>query len=760
MTIPAPTVASAVAPPVPPAVRLAHVEISRFRRLGAARVDVDAETTILVGANNSGKTSILNAIRQFLADSPGFGAFDLSVDQWAALRALGDAWEKLDQNPTTGVLPSDDWAGWLTSLLACMPTLDLWFEAQDSGFNYVFPFVPSLKWNGGLVGLRLRLEPASSVKDLQQLAWRYREARRPVVASGAPDGSGPALAGAWPTNLLDYWLRYPTDLSRVVAYKLDPAKGPGCAAPDDGPQPLPEPPTPIAKEHVSRLIRVDFIAAQRGLGTEEADGRPGSDPHRVGQFSHQVLRFVRQHLNPTGTTANEHPELVRAIVNAQNSLDDKIHVALGATIDEVKALGYPGLHDPQQMHVRTRIQTTDLLDHSTAVQYSLDGGGGALVPEHSIGLGYQNLQSLSYQLVGFRQSRLNPTKGAPAPVHLVMIEEPEAHLHVQVQRVFTRKALARITPKDAEHSHLSTQLLISTHASHLAHAESFTRLRYLRRSVSAAGMAGSKVINLADVFGDAETRTFAERYFRVQHTDLLFADAAIFVEGTAERMLVPLFIENEVPDLTGRYLSFVDIGGSHAHRLRPLVERLGIPTVVITDIDPMVPADAKTPKSKPKAAPIEDAAVLVCGNATLRQWHAGVASDGPLDAYRHQPRVVKGSAGSTYFAWQLPVAPENLWPSSFEDALILTNRPWFVAQAQESGVLGKAGSVVADCTDQSRLQVDLHTLLRGSFDKGDFAATIFERMTTGEALECPAYIKDALGWLREQLEPTMMGGAS
>lgn len=62
-------------------------------------------------------------------------------------------------------------------------------------------------------------------------------------------------------------------------------------------------------------------------------------------------------------------------------------------------------------------------------------------------------------------------------------------------------------------------------------------------------------------------------------------------------MLVPLFIEREFKKLAEKYISFLDIGGSHAHRLRPLVERLGIPTTVITDLDPVIPkktADDKT----------------------------------------------------------------------------------------------------------------------------------------------------------------------
>jgi predicted ATP-dependent endonuclease of OLD family len=742
--------------PSTPNVRLACVEISHFRRLSAVRVAIDAETTILVGANNSGKTSILQAIRQFLADSPAFGAHDLCVDLWPKLNQLGKAWEALDEDPASDDSNPLPWDQHLLDILACMPTLDLWFNARPGAFHVVSPFIPSLQWSGGPVGVRLRLEPASTVKDLQKLAWQFREARQ-IIRDLDPS------AKTWPMNLIDYWLRHPSHLGNVVVYKLDPAKGPLGENPPGAPQSLPDNAIPLERVKLALLVRVDFIAAQRGLGAEEADGRPGTDPHQVGLFSNQLLRFVRRHLDPTGQGPGNHPDLVLAIAKAQDDLDEKIRSALAPSIKDVRTLGYPGLHDPQEIHLRTRIQTGDLLDHNTAVQYRMDGqANDVFLPEHAIGLGYQNLQSLSYQLVSFRETRLNPAKGAPAAVHLVLVEEPEAHLHVQVQRVFPRRALKLITSENADHSHLASQLILSTHASHLAHAESFTRLRYVRRlkPIGLGAMPSSEVVNLADAFGDDdETRTFAERYFQVQHTDLLFADAAIFVEGTAERMLIPFFIDRDFPALSSRYLSFLDIGGSHAHRLRPLVERLGIPTVVITDIDPVRVTKGPDGKTTRKAEAITDQTALECGNDTLTMWHPKATSLTAFSRLSGPDQVWSNDrGGKVRFAWQMPVPSGGPWPSSFEDAFILTNLEWFKDQTGEKGSLGSAVRTVQQNPDPAGLNVALHELLRGSFKKGDFAASIFEALCAGKPLQCPGYISDALAWLQEELEPTTAGG--
>jgi predicted ATP-dependent endonuclease of OLD family len=751
--------------PSPGSITLRFLELCQFRRLGKVQLDIDEKTTILVGANNSGKTSVLAALRHFLSDGSAFGAFDISLSQWAKLRELGKQWEALVEDPATTVgTDTTDWSTQLTTLLSAMPTLDLWFNAEAGMYHFVAPFLSKFNWQGGAVGVRLRLEPAADVASLQELAWSYHSARLPVKDMGND-------SLAWPIDLLDYWLREPLKMGQIKVYKLDAENNPLEGKGTYKTQVLPSNAEPIERKHLTKLIRVDFVAAQRGLGSEEADSRSASGPHRVGMFSNQLLQFARWHLNVAATGHGHRADLMKAVAEAQKELDQKIHDAIAPSVEEVKELGYPGLHDPQEIRFRTRIHTADLLDHSTAVQYSMQKDSGEdLLPEYSIGLGYQNLQSLSYQLVSFKTARLNPEKGSPAPVHLVMIEEPEAHLHVQVQRIFPDKAHKLISPTGKETTTLKSQLLISTHSSHLAHAENFDRLRYVRRIAKSADrpMPTTEIVNLGQVFGnDDATRKFAERYFRVQHTDLLFANAAIFVEGVAERMLVPLFMERDYKILNSRYVSFLDIGGSHAHRLKPLIERLRIPTIVITDIDPVEAKAGVKGKIVYTAVANTGQAGLQCGNATLRNWHPKLEKLEDFNAPTSEHLTWTEAECMVRFAWQLPITEaSNTWPSSFEDSLILSNIDWFKALTTTLdkdgtpveppiGAIGAAATKVAEATTHLELASALHALMHKSFNKGDFAASIFESVAAGEAIACPKYIADALAWLQAQLEPTM-----
>ena len=99
----------------------------------------------------------------------------------------------------------------------------------------------------------------------------------------------------------------------------------------------------------------------------------------------------------------------------------------------------------------------------------------------------------------------------------------------------------------------------------------------------------------------------------IPHCDLFFADAAILVEGSAERMLVPHFIRNNFSNLDQSYISLLEIGGSHAHRLKPLLETLGLLSLIITDLDSI--GESGTAKVFP-----ERNKNCRSGNTTLKEW--------------------------------------------------------------------------------------------------------------------------------------------
>lgn len=77
---------------------------------------------------------------------------------------------------------------------------------------------------------------------------------------------------------------------------------------------------------------------------------------------------------------------------------------------------------------------------------------------------------------------------------------------------------------------------------------------------------------------------FIKKHVIFKASDLFFADAAILVEGTAENILLPYFISND-NTLNKKFITILPINGAHALVYNNLVKLLQIPVSIITDID-------------------------------------------------------------------------------------------------------------------------------------------------------------------------------
>ncbi len=73
--------------------KIKFVEVSNFRKLKSTHIDFDEKTTIFVGANNSGKTSAMVALRYFLLSPARLALRDITIANWPKIDALGEAWE-------------------------------------------------------------------------------------------------------------------------------------------------------------------------------------------------------------------------------------------------------------------------------------------------------------------------------------------------------------------------------------------------------------------------------------------------------------------------------------------------------------------------------------------------------------------------------------------------------------------------------------------------------------------------------------------
>jgi GTPase SAR1 family protein len=133
--------------------KLTRIEIFNFRKLWRARLDMSEKQTLLVGANNSGKTSTMKALRKFLKDRGGIDTRDVTASNWPAIEKIAGSWKQEDEAD-------------LSPLLAQLPFLDVWLHAETSDLHHVAHLIPTLTWTGGPLGVRIRLEP-KKVADIK-----------------------------------------------------------------------------------------------------------------------------------------------------------------------------------------------------------------------------------------------------------------------------------------------------------------------------------------------------------------------------------------------------------------------------------------------------------------------------------------------------------------------------------------------------------------------------------------------------------------
>ena len=712
--------------------KIDFIEIRNFRKLQSCKIHFSEKETIFVGANNSGKTTAMDALIIFLK-TKSFKTQDFTLNNWKELNKIAENWV------TSEELKEEEQS--IKVLENYLPTLDLWIKVEDSELHYVSHIIPTLDWKGGLLGIRLRYEPKEMIDLIQEFLTSYNKANSLLGEKGKK-------FKLWPKTFWDFCERKLSSHFTVKTYLLDPEKS-------SERQELSENNIALDGDVLKGLIRIDIINAQRGFSDANSDSSVSKNDKKL---SSQLRAYYDKHLNPTLEPTESDLDALESINAAQDAFDKNLKESFKTSLSELEGLNYPGFGNPQ-IQLSTQVSTSDGLQHDSAVQYYLDEE--LSLPEKYNGLGYQNLISIIFKLIRFRDEWMRVGKNSMnedeiiEPLHLVLIEEPEAHLHAQVQQVFIKKAYSvlRNNVNLEDKKDFTTQLVISTHSSYLAHHK-FISLRYFKRNVSSA-LSTSEVINLSTTFGtEDESTKFTKRYLNTTHNDIFFADAVILVEGPAERMLIPHFIKNFHPLLDNCYITILEIGGSHAHRLKPLIEILGIICLVITDIDSV------DPNNNGKKCQPELGKNFKTNNDTLKTWHPRkellddllnltfdekVKSDLLIRvAYQKTVELVNG--GSTISAS----------PYTFEDSLVIENKEGFKLIDKSTGLLRK----MVDASKKDDLKefvTETYSIITDpQAKKAEFALDVLY-FEDPKNINTPIYIKEGLEWIEEQLKNNKLG---
>jgi putative ATP-dependent endonuclease of OLD family len=197
---------------------------------------------------------------------------------------------------------------------------------------------------------------------------------------------------------------------------------------------------------------------------------------------------------------------------------------------------------------------------------------------HSRGLGSNNLLFMACELLLLAAE----SDGFP----LLLIEEPEAHLHPQRQlrlMSFLQDQAKKVRPDGQQ-----IQIIVTTHSPNLASDLCLDNLALIAGGRAFPLCEGRTQLSKADY-------RFLERFLDVTKANLFFARAVLVVEGDAENILLPVIARLLNRDFHHHGVSVVNVGGVGLGRYARIFMRedaakdgiVNIPVACVTDLDVM-----------------------------------------------------------------------------------------------------------------------------------------------------------------------------
>lgn len=248
---------------------------------------------------------------------------------------------------------------------------------------------------------------------------------------------------------------------------------------------------------------------------------------------------------------------------------------------------------------------------------------------------------------------------------------------------------------------------------------------------------------------------FLKKHIKYKVSELFFADAAIFVEGITEYTLLQHYL-NINPNLNKYYISIFLADGAHAKVYEKLISALSIPTLIITDMDVKRERFEKGEKGEKVKEGSENKSVyLQMCNVKLKGRETTNSTLSHFYRSKYIEEIIGGGYKQFNNLMVLcqkdPI--ENYYASSFEEAFILTNSKNSIVNNTIKKIKPniyqntvKSGGLIEN---SFKLQKKL------SDSKSDFANTLlYEILVSNDETsipELPKYIKDGLSFLEEKL---------
>ncbi len=439
----------------------------------------------------------------------------------------------------------------------------------------------------------------------------------------------------------------------------------------------------IDKNILKRILSVKVIHAKRNVGNSKSV--------ELSSLSRDYYK------NITGGEKNTDASFT--LEKAIDETDDKLSNIYENIFSKIKnsILRFGGIKDKEtNIDIVSSIDASNLIENGTTVVYKSFDNGNYALPEQYNGLGYLNLINIIFRieiaLCELKKINLNEKE---SDINILFIEEPEAHTHPQMQYVFIKNIkehlnIERMLPNGKL---LKLQTIMTTHSSHIVSECEFDDIKYFVKdgySIESRNLKSLKIDYAKERDENKNHYKFLKQYLTLNRSEVFFADKIILIEGDTERILLPAIMKKMDLELCGKnadylpllsqHISVVEVG-NYSHIYDKFIQFLGIKTLVITDIDSI---------REGAACRVRDG--LETSNASLKHFFSCLINEGKLSLGEIKDRKCNekilmaidskegkewdfNESGNLMIAYQ---SLENSYHArSFEDAFFHINRNFF-----------------------------------------------------------------------------------
>lgn len=692
--------------------RVSSVYVDGYRRMKSQRINFENGTTILAGANNSGKTSLIDLLRVVLGGDGDLRAEDLSASgrlEW--FMSLVDAAIEGEER-FRSVLEEENV---LEKVPSVVVRLEVSYDPDTDDIRQFADYLMDLDSESNCFYFEFRFSPK---RDSMIVAFidLYSDIKKAVrdcnwkSASDADPGSSVFL---------------------VLQAKVDAALV-GCSRSevffaDENYSNI----LPIGTDkNLKRLFNFRAVKASRALDDTSAD--------KSGELNHRLIAVAKEDRNWESVISKLPNRVVEAIheLEIRKLTTDETLQSLNTVIESISSTNGAKQNDLFLDFLVTEDHAVQMIARAMQTRYL---GSGVPLSEASQGLGYSNLIYLHLEAESF--IRTAAQDDSRYLVNLLVLEEPESHMHPQMQSAFIKHFLSRIDAVG------NVQSAITTHSSEIVRLSKIEQLRVLKSEEG-----GCRIVDLRKFHSEeiasrpTETQRLFSLLYAINFSDLVFADKVVMYEGDTERMYFQALIET-IPELSGlrtQYLSYIQVGGAYAHVYKPLVvDMLRLKTVMITDLDYDKESNVSSPDKLKR---------LLSTNATLNEFFRNDKTDSPptvaeLSSVISADTGVANIPGTDLAAVAFQMESEG-YARTLEEAILarLLDAPvWSSFTAEEWKALRKKTGLKFSIPREPKAPTIRQVVASTSNQKTDFMYSMILNSNLETTL--PSYILSALLWL-------------